>query len=60
MNERVDAVAIQSLRRVMDELTEYHKKPRCPECEVHGDHTWWCKVAPEVLPDGTRPYYWRD
>ena len=33
----------------------------CAECKVLGDHTWWCKTAPEIRPeDGTRAYYWRD
>lgn len=35
-------------------------KRTCPECEVTADHTWRCGSAPEVLPDGARPYYWRD
>lgn len=32
----------------------------CKECKAPDDHTWWCSIAPEVLPDGRRPYYWRD
>jgi len=32
----------------------------CPECKIRNDHTWWCSIAPEVLPNGKRPYYWRD
>jgi len=32
----------------------------CTECKVRGDHTWWCSIAPEVLSNGKRPYYWRD
>lgn len=36
------------------------KPTLCPECKIKGDHTWWCGHAPEILPDGSRPYYWRD
>lgn len=32
----------------------------CAECQCRNDHTWWCSIAPEVLPNGKRPYYWRD
>lgn len=35
-------------------------RPGCPECKIQSDHTWWCKIAPQILPNGKRPYYWRD
>jgi hypothetical protein len=40
--------------------TQKNETAKCPECKIKGDHTWWCMIAPEVLPDGSRPYYWRD
>lgn len=32
----------------------------CKECKIPDDHSWWCSIAPQLLPNGKRPYYWRD
>jgi hypothetical protein len=51
--------AVSAVVGILQELTG-DERAACPECRIRGDHTWWCKIAPAVLPDGTRPYYWRE